>query len=141
MKIRWVLIALMCVCWCEVASAFELDGKGRAAYETLKSAPFFAIGGVGFAGTTSEPEEALRVLLQQKEASAAFQALLKEARIEGQLYALLGLRIKDKKAYEENVAPYLSKEDRANLMRGCVLSEVPADSIAKDINKGIYQVS
>src|SRR5438067_11648527 len=68
--------------------------------EGLQSAGSFALGGVGVAGTMSAGERALREVLKQPDAVARLEALLPNASPAGKLYALLGLRIRDRAAYE-----------------------------------------
>jgi len=70
----------------------DLDGG-------LESAGTFALGGVGVAGTMSAGERALREVLKQPDAVARLEALLPNASPAGKLYALLGLRIRDRAAY------------------------------------------
>ena len=138
MKNYLTLLCLLCLLLCKPALA--LNPQGQAAYRTLKNTSTFALGGIGFTGAISEPEKALRVLLKQKDASAAFQALLQEARIEGQLYALIGLWWKDRQAFRQKIAAYRSLNVEATTMHGCIKSGRPVAAIVKEIQKGSYDV-
>jgi|SRR5579871_2667152 len=120
------------------ARALDLDADGKKAYTTLQSAPYFAIGGVGYAGIISEREKAMRVLIKQKHGIEAFQAIVKEGKMEGRLYALLGLKLLDKNAFQKALNPFLISKATATIMRGCIQSERPVSDIAKDIEKGVY---
>jgi hypothetical protein len=60
-------------------------------WNTLKSAQWFALGGIGVAGTTSKEDKAFRSLLEEPNAISKLKALLSEANLAGQCYALLGL--------------------------------------------------
>jgi hypothetical protein len=137
MECRVVLLCL-CLLFCEPAFCFDLDVKGKSAFQTLKTASVFALGGVGFAGTTSDTEKALRVLLAQRDAVPALEALLKEARLEGKLYALLGLKWKDERAFRKTASEYRSVAARATTMRGCIQAERPAAELVKEIEQGRY---
>src|SRR5690349_783833 len=66
----------------------------------LQDAGSFALGGIGVAGTMSSGERALREVLKQPDAVARLEALLSGASPAGKLYALLGLKIRDRAAYE-----------------------------------------
>ena len=64
---------------------------------SLQSAGSFALGGIGVAGTMSSGERALREVLKNQDAVARLEALLPNASPAGRLYALLGLRIRDRR--------------------------------------------
>src|SRR3954468_10690073 len=66
----------------------------------LQNAGSFALGGVGVAGTMSAGERALREVLKKPDAVAQLEALLSNASPAGKLYALLGLRIRNRAAYQ-----------------------------------------
>lgn len=163
MRIRLILICL-CLSFCPAAFALDLDEKGKAAYETLRTATIFAIGGVGITGTLSEQEKALGLLLPRKDAAAAFEALLKDPGTPtgGQLYALLGLKLLEprlpapgtKKTEEQlreddafrqkvrsYVSSYLSRTTDATVMKGCLLTRRPVSSVAEEIDKGLVRLS
>jgi hypothetical protein len=118
--------------------AQKRDANSQKAYTTLKTAHYFALGGVGFAGTTSEGENALRILLKPKDAVPLFQKLLKEANREGQLYALLGLRLTNPTVFAREVTPFLSMQAKAHTMSGCIASDQPVATITQTIKKGDY---
>ena len=126
------LLLLACVPGCAV----QLDAKGEAAYTTLKSVPMFATGGIGFAGTKSDGEKALRILLKQKQAEDALQSLLKEANPAGQMYALVGLKSLHSDAFEKAVAPFLTEKTKIKTMYGCMRDEETVAKVAADIRKG-----
>jgi hypothetical protein len=85
-----------------------LTEKGKAAYQTLLKVDLFAIGGIGYGGSTSEGEEALDVLLDEKKAVNAFRSLVTSATPEGGLYALFGLRALKCECFKEEVENYKS---------------------------------
>lgn len=88
------------------------DGPGLNAAEpsdadsTLRKAGSFAMGGVGVAGTMSPGERALREVLKKSDAAVRLESMLPQASPAGQLYALLGLRARDRNAYKEALTKY-----------------------------------
>jgi len=109
-----------------------------AAMRTLERAGVFALGGVGFAGTTSETEKALRAVLARKDASTALRTLLSRSTVEGRLYALLGLRWADPAAYRKAVGEFRARKGTVRTMRGCVQSDRPVAEVVREIEKGEY---
>src|SRR5688572_16063527 len=99
------LLALLAV----LGSGF-LSAADKDAFATLKSAKMFAIGGVGFAGTITDEEKAFRTLLKEKDAAARFVELLGDANMEGQLYALLGLKTANPAEFERRLPGYLGSK-------------------------------
>jgi hypothetical protein len=98
----------------------------------------FALGGVGVAGTMSSGEESLRELLKQADAGEQLQSLLKDASPAGQLYALLGLRLRDRRAYEQAVSAFRTRSDTVSTMHGCIMTKEKMNSIVRQIERGDY---
>ena len=65
-----------------------LSPKGRAAFDTLMQTPRFEGGAVGEGGKTSEGARAVRILIQERAAPTAFQALYDRGTTAAALYAL-----------------------------------------------------
>ena len=120
------------------AQADELDAEGKTAYATLKSVPFFATGGIGYAGTTSKGELALRILLKQKQAEGVLHLLLKEANPTGQMYALAGLKSAYPKDFDKAVVPFLTAKTKVKTMQGCLGYKQTVAAVAENIRKGNY---
>ncbi len=106
------------------------------AYTAVKSAETFALGGIGVAGTISQQEIAFRQLLKEPEPLARCQRLLTEATPAGQIYALLGLRLLDAKAFAAAVPHYLASQAAIPTIRGCIMMKMPAAKLATEIQKG-----
>jgi hypothetical protein len=70
-----------------------LSENGKQAYQTLLKMDTFAIGGIGYGGSTSKGEEALIILLKEKEAISALKELAEKALPEGGLYGIFGLKV------------------------------------------------
>ena len=98
----------------------------------------FALGGIGVAGTISSGERALREILEKPDAVAQLERLLTNATPAGQLYALLGLRMKDRAAYNRAVLKLKSSDAKVETARGCMLSQDPFGDLVKEIERGQY---
>jgi hypothetical protein len=106
----------------------------------LKTASF-ALGGTGVAGRMSEGERALREILKQSDGVVRLESMLPQASPAGQLYALLGLRARDRSAYEKAMAKYGQRDAKVETMRGCILQRESFVSLAKQIEHGDYDSS
>jgi hypothetical protein len=111
--------------------AAEADGG-------LQSTGSFALGGIGVAGTMSAGERALREVLKKQDAVARLEALLPGASPAGKLYALLGLRIRDRAAYERALQKCGTTDATVETARGCMLSREPFRDLVKEIERGQY---
>jgi hypothetical protein len=122
------------------AAAFLLAVRPIAAEADggLQSTGSFALGGVGVAGTMSAGERALRELLKNPDAVARLEALLPSASPAGKLYALLGLRIRDRAAYERALEKCRTTDATVETARGCMLSREPFRDLVKEIERGQY---
>jgi hypothetical protein len=98
----------------------------------------FALGGIGVAGTTSPGESDLRAVLKEPDAVQRLQSLLKKASPAGQLYALLGLRLRDRPAYEQALPEVRKRTDLVSTMHGCIMMKEKMDSIVRQIEHGDY---
>jgi hypothetical protein len=105
---------------------------------TLRKAGSFALGGVGVAGTMSEGERTLREVLKHSDAVARLEAMLPQASPAGQLYALLGLRARDRDAYQRALAKYSQRDISVQTMRGCILQQESFRGLVKQIDHGDY---
>jgi hypothetical protein len=104
----------------------------------LQSAGSFALGGIGVAGTMSAGERALRELLKQSDAVAQLEALISSASPAGKLYALLGLRVRDRAAYERALEKCRTTDANVGTARGCILSRESFRDLLKEIERGQY---
>lgn len=101
----------------------ELSAEGLRAYQKVKKAEMFCSAAVGYAGTTPEVVWSFRDLLKEKNADAAFKALLQEATVPGQLYGLCGLWFTDQAAFKKEVARYGAMRGKVWTMMGCMIGE------------------
>ncbi|MFO1482999.1 MAG: hypothetical protein U1F71_06480 [Verrucomicrobiaceae bacterium] len=105
-------------------------------YATLKTAELFSIGGVGYAGKPSVEETAFRKLLKQQGQVTKFQKLLTEATPAGQIYALLGLKLLDSRAFDAALPYYKQSKTEIPRMSGCFMFKTTAADIVRQIQNG-----
>jgi hypothetical protein len=86
----------------------------------------------------SAGERALREVLRQPDAVARLEALLPNASPAGKLYGLLGLRIRDRVAYERALEKCRSTDAMVETARGCILSRESFRDLSKEIERGQY---
>jgi hypothetical protein len=104
----------------------------------LRKAGSFALGGVGVAGTMSEGERALREVLKDSDTIGRLESMLPTASPAGQLYALLGLRLRDRAAYQRALQKYRANDATVPTMRGCILQRESFRDLVKQIDHGDY---
>jgi hypothetical protein len=107
-------------------------------YQVVKSARIFAIGGIGYAGVITDEETAFNALCKAPDAAEQFRRLLREATIEGQMYALLGLRQVGAPDYKVQADRYRKSTGKVNTGSGC---EVGPDKVSYVINQWIDKMA
>lgn len=121
---------------CLLAPSVRADAHASRAASSLAQEKAFALGGVGVAGTMSPGESDLRAVLKEADALQQLQSLLKEASPAGQLYALLGLRLRDRPAYEQAVPAFRKRSDVVSTIHGCIVMDEKMDNIVHQIERG-----
>jgi hypothetical protein len=96
------------------------------------------MGGVGVAGTMSAGEQTLRQILKGPDAVSRLEAMLSTASPAGQLYVLLGLRSRDRAAYERALEKLRTVDAKVETARGCMLSQESFRDLLKEIERGQY---
>ena len=104
----------------------------------LRKTGLFALGGIGVAGTMSEGERALREVLKESDGPARLEKLLADASAAGQLYALLGLRLRDRAAYARALEKLRTTDAKVQTARGCILQQESFRDLVKEIERGQY---
>ena len=107
-------------------------------YQVVKSARIFAIGGIGYAGVITDEETAFNALCKAPDAAEQFRRLLREATIEGQMYALLGLRQVGAPDYKTQADRYRKSTGKVNTGSGC---EVGPDKVSYVVNQWIDKMA
>jgi hypothetical protein len=140
MKNRFLSV-VACVSLLGLAPFVDANEEASRASVSLARENVFALGGVGVAGTMSGGEKDLRAVLKEADAVQQLQSLLKNASPAGQLYALLGLRLRDRPAFEQAVPAFRKRPDVISTLHGCIMMKEKMDSIVKQIEHGDYDTS
>jgi hypothetical protein len=106
----------------------------------LRTTSSFALGGVGVAGSMSEGERALREILKESDATARLESALPNATPAGQLYALLGLRLRDRAVYQRALEKFSGNNATVQTMRGCILQKESFRDLVMQIEHGDYDL-
>jgi hypothetical protein len=120
------------------SSEFARAEKQIAPESVLQKTAMFALGGIGVAGTMSDGERALREILKQPDAQARLEALVSNGSTPGKLYALLGLRIRDRAAYARALEKCRTLDAKVETARGCIISQESFRDLLKEIERGQY---
>jgi hypothetical protein len=135
----------------------QLSPKGRSAYDRLRSACIFRVGGVGYGGETSKEELALCQLLDERHAVEALKSLVTAGSYEGGLYGLLGLSLENKTEFDRGVEIYNARNERpewqatgsfecfratgdtVTTQSGCIIGSELRTKVVASIQSGIYE--
>lgn len=120
--------------------SFALDKHGQAAYQTVKNAEMFAVGGVGRAGVITRPEIAMRILMTQSDGVSALKSLAATARPAGKLYALLGLRWIKASVFHAQRETFRTIQTPIKTMSGCTGGRESVAAVAERIAGGNFDV-
>jgi hypothetical protein len=104
----------------------------------LAAAKSLAFGGVGVAGLMSEGERNLRAVLERPDASQQLQAALAHATPAGTLYILVGLRRRDRPAYQKVFDSLARPNNDVEVVRGCMISKEPFRQLLSQIQDGRF---
>jgi hypothetical protein len=116
----------------------EKSWSSQEGMEHLIAARTFAFGGVGIVGTTSDGEYAFRAILKNPEAPTLFKTAYTQATVEGQLYALCGIRATDRSSFDDFASPLRSETRDVATMSGRIATNEPIASVVKRIASGGY---
>ena len=108
--------------------------------DQLRRVESFAIGGIGVAGTMSDGERSLRNLLEDPDATTKLEGLLPKATPAGLLYALLGLRVHDRAAYERAARDFHAPDGEVETIGGCTIWRAPFKQLLDRIKAGELDV-
>jgi hypothetical protein len=133
-KLRAVLSAIAAL----ILFVPSIRSEQSAPDAMLRKTGLFALGGIGEAGTMSEGERALREVLKEPDVPARLEKLLSDASPAGRLYALLGLRLRDRAAYERALAKLRTTDANVQTARGCILQQESFGDLVKEIERGQY---
>jgi hypothetical protein len=131
-KAFWIVIPIL------LGAIVSFAGERSSAESILEKTSSFALGGVGVAGTMSQGERALREILKEADAPVRLERMLPNASPAGQLYALLGLRLRDRAAYQRVLPKYGANDAKVETARGCMLGHESFRDLVKEIEHGDY---
>lgn len=112
----------------------------ETAYETVKAASHFAIGGVGVAGTITPEEIAMRQIRDGPQAETQMRKLLHEATPAGQMYALFALRQLDAADYTTLSTTYRQSSIAVPTISGCIIHTQPMSEAVRWIDQYARQI-
>lgn len=104
----------------------------------LRKAGFFALGGVGIAGETSDEERALRVLVESPRSGMLLESLESADNIETKLYVLVGYRWTKHRRYALLRDQLMQSKARANTFFGCIRSREPVHHLTRRVAAGRF---
>jgi hypothetical protein len=112
--------------------------RAEAAFEYLAKTDQFATTAVGFGGSASLESLCINALMARDDTAEVSRSLLDRAQLPGQLYALCGLYVSDRDAYDRLVVPYRSDDRRIDLFSGCIVIGIDVSEIISEIDSGVW---
>jgi hypothetical protein len=94
--------------------------------------------GTNIDGMTSDGEYAFRAVLKSPEAPTLFKTAYQQATVEGQLYALCGIRFTDRSSFDDFASPLRSQTRDVTTMSGSTATNEPIASAVQRIASGGY---
>ena len=137
MKLKRSLPLLLIACW---ASTLVAQGTASESSARLAKSKIFALGPVGYAGTTSHNELDLRSVLSlpKPEAIAILENLDASNNPQAQAYALAGFRKLDRRRFLQLLPAALRSDITVETEQGCIVSGQTMRKLAEDLNSGEY---
>ena len=121
-----------------VLESLTASAEGRAAAYALVKAERFETGSVGYAGTPSSYISNFNTIAREKEAAAIFKYIFDKGSTAGKLYALNGLYLTDREAFDRS-AVILKKSDAiVQVLNGCLMWD---ESVAKIVESDAANVA
>ena len=95
----------------------------------LLETDFFCAPAAGAGGNTPNHVLAFRTVLRQPDAAPRFRDLVRSGKLAGQLYALCGLFLLDRPAFEREVTRYRAVEEKVFTLFGVRVGSDPVSAI------------
>jgi hypothetical protein len=125
------------------------------AYQKLLHASLFNFGGLGWGLEITSEQQAFKTLLESEDSIRLFQRLISEANAEGQLYALLGLRLRAPDIFQteaeklrtnggppERIEKFIPIEKgKIRVARGCISFHQDSETVIDEIAKGAWDAA
>lgn len=94
------------------------------------------MGGTGYGGGMSVGERALRAVLAGPDAAQRLERMWPSASDAGRLYILLGLRARDRAAYQRVLALSPQRNPEVETMNGCIVGHESFRRLVRQIDRG-----
>lgn len=119
--------------------ALEWPVDKEVAYRVLAITDEFAGTDIGHGGGgVSFQSDCLNALIREDDAADIFNSLVERGALPGQLYAMCGLYLTDRRRFNELAPRYRFKEAIVSEYSGCVASEVEVAELFSRIANGAY---
>lgn len=133
------LIPILLLTLCGIVGA---QTSNAAAMQSLAGARWFAFGGTGVAGRTSQGELDFRIIMAQDPgvALASFEKLLTTGNPQAKGYALAGIRKLNPHRFQELLPSFRDSQQDVQTMEGCIVTRERLGKIAIEIAAGHYDL-
>lgn len=132
------------VAWMVVgfAAAGYAQDTATAVTRDLASTSFFAFGGVGYAGVTSQGEKDFHLLMMQQKPAAleSFEKLYATGDGAAKAYALAGIRELDRSEFDQLLISLPHSNEKISTMSGCLLEQELLTDVVARIKAGDYDL-
>ena len=112
-----------------------------AATPDLERTKLFALGRIYQDGRMSDGERALRGVLRKPDATAQLETMLVRASPAGRLYALLGLRLRDRAVYARAMRTLPREDAQVAVLRDGIIRRASFQAVVSEIKHGKYDSS
>ena len=137
MKAAWMLVLLAAGAIAQTTTRPSMSREQAIA--ELRCTAFFASAYVGPTMAISTDVKAFNVLRRQPDAKDLFAQLQRGASPEGQLYALCGLYLVDRAAFDAVLAEYRERHGTVQIIEGCLVGEERINQVVLErIATGLY---
>jgi hypothetical protein len=123
-----------------LSTALPAQDKATAAAHRLANTKFFAFGGTGFAGKTSDGEKDFRIVFAQGRnvVLRQFEDLFASGNPEAKSYALVAIHALAPDRFRVLAKSLKGSSVKVVTMSGCIVEDKTIASVAEDIAKGSY---
>ncbi|HEY2040346.1 MAG TPA: hypothetical protein VGG95_11810 [Edaphobacter sp.] len=123
-----------------LGSAQSVREMPPLAAERLTNIQLFALGGIGFAGKTSDGETAFKVVMGEprQEALQTLEKVFANGSVAAKSYALVGIRALAPERFDTLYQTVSHSQKKVQTMSGCIASTRPLREIADEIRSGAY---
>ncbi|MGA9672800.1 MAG: hypothetical protein WBQ94_26520 [Terracidiphilus sp.] len=134
-----LLVALVTVTCAQSVPTFS-GSVPSAVSPGLEATKIFALGPVGYAGTTSREERQFKAVftLDRDKAKQELERLYSSKNPLAMSYALVGMRKLDRKRYEELRRAARATDVTVTTMWGCIVESEKLRTVANDLDSGKY---